>query len=447
MVFCLLALAGSARVSAQAANASESIVFRNVNVLPMTSETILKHRDVFVSAGKITRIVASGGRIPKGTKVIDGGGRYLLPGLVDMHVHMDDDRVAPLYLVYGVTRVRNMSAHGDQYSRRKRIAEGAITGPVMYTAGPALMSNNPNPSYEFNVTTPEQARARVREAKAAGADWIKTMRLDPDIFAAILDEAVKQGLPVGGHLPSLSTPILEIYRSGLRSHEHVAEVFTSASFFNIVPDETKLADVGRQIKATGITISTILHREVAWWQMRQEGDAYLNDARVAELQWFVGTNGLKEAREFIAGLKTEAPEVKERTTRIQSNIPFILKIVKALHDAGVPLVIGTDSHFYFSFAGVSLHEEMDMLQEAGLTPYQALRVATVNAARLLAAFDQLGTVEEGKTADLVLAATNPLANPRTLRTPAGVMVAGRWYDRIMLDKLKDRVQGADENER
>lgn len=88
-----------------------------------------------------------------------------------------------------------------------------------------------------------------------------------------------------------------------------------------------------------------------------------------------------------------------------------------------------------------------MLQEAGLTPYQALRVATVNAARLLAAFDQLGTVEEGKTADLVLAATNPLANPRTLRTPAGVMVAGRWYDRIMLDKLKDRVQGADENER
>lgn len=433
LAVCLLAVAAPGWNAAQAAKNEKVIVFRGVNVVPMTSQAILQRRDVFVSGGTITRIAPTGAALPKGAQVIEGRGRYLLPGLMDMHVHMEDDRCAPFYVAYGVTRVRNMSADGDHYNRRKRIADGAIVGPVMYTSGPALTSTQPD--YAFNVASPEQARERVREAKAAGADWIKTMRLDPEIFAAILEEARKQGLPVGGHLPSLTQPILDIYRSGLRSHEHVAEVFTSASFFHITPDESKLPEVAREIQASGITISTILHREAKWWQMRQQKEAYLTDARVAEMNAFVGPAGLEEARKFIAGLENEDPAARDRTTRIHSNIPFILKIVKALHDAGVPLVIGTDSHFYFSFAGVSLHEEMELLRQAGLTPYQALRIATVNAARLLEASDRLGTIEEGKTADLVLAEANPLTDLQTLRSPAGVMVEGRWYDRSALNGL------------
>ncbi len=430
---CLLALAGPGSSLQEAASGSGAVVFRDVNVVPMTTETVLEHRDVFVSGGKITRIAATGAAAPSGARIIEGHGRYLLPGLMDMHVHMDDDKCVPFYLAYGITRVRNMSADGDHYNRRRRIAEGAIPGPVMYTAGPALTSNNPD--YEFNVTSPEQARTRVREAKAAAADWIKTIRLESEIFAAILDEAHLVNLPVGGHLPSLSTPILEIYRSGLRSHEHVAEVFTSASFFNLVPDETKLPDVARQIKATGITISTILHRETTWWKMRQQGDAYLTAERLAEIQELTGPAGVVEARQYLEGLKTETPQVRDRTVRIHSNIPFLLKMVKALQDAGVPLVIGTDSHFYFSVAGQSLHDELDLLHAAGLTPYQALRIATVNGAALLGASGRLGTVEPGKIADLVLVDGNPLAALKGLRAPAGVLLEGRWFDRVALDGL------------
>ncbi|MCI0488870.1 MAG: LpqB family beta-propeller domain-containing protein [Blastocatellia bacterium] len=413
-----------------------TVVFTHVNVIPMDREVVLEDMNVVVSDGKIAALGrAADVRIPAGAKVIDSRGKFLIPGLMDMHTHMGTDQYAPLYLAYGITRVRNMSQSedGDHYNRRRRIADGTITGPVVYSSGPIMVSNNP--AYAFNVSSAEQGRELVRKSKADGADWIKTARMDMDIFHAILDEARKQGLPVGGHLPSLSAPILEIYRSGFRSHEHVTEVFTSESFFNISPDETKLKAVAQQIKETGIIISTILHREMTWKRMREEGDAYLTDARVAELQRFTGEKGVKAAREFLENLKKEDEKARERTGKILGNIPFILKIVKALNDAGVPLVIGTDSHFYFSFAGLSLHDELDLLLEAGLTRYEALRVATYNAALLLDALDKLGTISVGIEADLVLVNSNPLTDIKTLRRPAGVMKQGRWFDRKELDAL------------
>ncbi|MCI0662388.1 MAG: amidohydrolase family protein [Acidobacteria bacterium] len=413
-----------------------TLVFTRVNVIPMDRKVVLEDMNVVVSEGKIAAIGrAADMRIPTGAKVIDSRGKFLLPGLMDMHTHMETDQCASLYPAYGITRVRNMipSDDGDHYNRRRRIADGTITGPVVYSSGPALMSNNPD--YKFNVSSAEQARELVRKSKADGADWIKTIRMDMDIFHAILDEARKHGLPVAGHLPSLSAPTLEIYRSGFRSHEHVAEVFTSKSFFDLSPDESKLKTVAQQIKETGIIISTILHRETTWKRMREERDAYLTDARVAELQRFTGEKGVKAAREYLENLKKEDEKARERTGKIYRNIPFILKVVKALNDAGVPLVIGTDSHFYFSFAGRSLHEELDLLLEAGLTRYEALRVATYNAAILLDALDKLGTISVGKEADLMLANSNPLTDIKTLRTPAGVMKQGRWFDRKELDGL------------
>lgn len=430
----LLGSIGSAFTLAQG---KTTVVFTHVNVIPMDREIVLEDMNVVINEGKIAAIGrASDVRIPAGAQVVDSSGKYLLPGLMDMHAHLEDDKCAPLYLVYGVTRVRNMSADGDHYNRRQRIANGTIMGPVMYTAGPAIMANNPD--YQFNVTSAEQARELVRKCKADGADWIKTMRMDIDIFYAILDEAHKQGLPVGGHLPRLSAPILEIYRSGFRSHEHVAEVFTAKYFFDLSPDETKLKTAAQQIKETGITISTILHRETIWKRMREEGDSYLTDARVAELQKYSGEQGVKAAREFLESAKKTDEKARERTSKIDRNLPFILKIVKALNDAGVPLVIGTDSHFFFSFGGISLHKELDLLLEAGLTHYEALRIATYNAAKLLDALDRLGTISVGKEADLVLVNNNPLTDIKTLRTPMGVMKQGRWFDRKKLDDmLKD----------
>ena len=201
------------------------VAFVGASLVPMDRDGVIEDQVLLVRDGRISAIGDRGAiAIPEEALRIEAEGKYLVPGLIDSHVHLDDDTGLGVYLAHGVTTVRQMHGTPEHLKRRAAVNAGTKLGPTVYSAGPSIVSVSPE--YEFNVATPEQARERVRWIKAQGADWVKTVGLDRPIFEALLEEAQLQGIPVGGHVPSLEWPFEEIYSSGMRSHEHIKEVYT-----------------------------------------------------------------------------------------------------------------------------------------------------------------------------------------------------------------------------
>ena len=301
------------------------------------------------------------------------------------------------------------------------------------------------------TATPEAARSVARQMAEAGFDLIKVVftHENKEGFKALLEEARKQGLRVGGHLPNPEWPLEEIYRSGMVSHEHAFEILTSSGGLQGKTDEGDLRSLLKKIDGTGITVSTLVVGIVKVAKVWEKGAGYLTKEKEREVVQNTGKAGLEDLRaeiEYLINLD------EDERKRFQVNLPFLLHVLKELNANGVNLVIGTDSHLGDVFGGSSLHDELDLLVRAGFFPYEALRVATVNGAKLMDALGKegtatVGTVSVGKIADLVLADENPLGNLNTLRRPAGVMVRGKWLDREELNGLlKGEPQGSWNNE-
>ena len=434
----LTLLLGFSAAGSEGPEESAATVFRNVNVVPMDREVVLKNMTVVVRGDKIAVIGKTEDvAVPHGANMIDGQGKYLLPGLMDMHVHLDldSDRRLGLYLAHGVTTVRNMAGTSDTLELRTKIATGELLGPAIYTSGPTLVNQDYGVPQSFHASTRDVAREEVRRLKREGYDWVKIVRLDRDVFEAVLDEARLQEMPVGGHLPSLEWPLEEIYTSGLVSHEHIKEVFTSQGGTDRTCDESRIRELARVARAANLSVSSIIQRETVFRQMWQQKDDYLTAEQVEEIKKYTGEEGLKGARDYIENAKEQSVVAAPQTMENVANETCTLKILKYFFEEGVNVVVGTDSHLFFAYGGITLHEELDLFLKAGLTPFEALRTVTKNPAKLLAAEDRLGTLAVGKAADLVLADGNPLEDISALRTPAGVMVRGRWLSREDLDRL------------
>ncbi|MEM7482343.1 MAG: amidohydrolase family protein [Acidobacteriota bacterium] len=378
-----------------------TVAIVDVSVLPMDREVVLPHQTVLIVGQRITALGPSDSvDIPEDALQIDGSGRFLMPGLSDMHAHLrrKDGHLPQDYLHQGITVIRNMAGDPDHLRLREALEAGEHSGPLFYTTGRPLTSSDLFPSHRL-VETAAEGRAAVREQSAAGFDYVKVYSLlSKDAFDGIAAEAAALGMPVIGHVSDLVRLHHSIER-GMSSVEHFYGYFweleseTSSLagewapqplFHAVEIDPAKLRELAELTAEAGVWNCPTLWRK----------NHYLT-APVAQEAWNdPALRALGEANR--------------------------LALVKALHDAGAGLLTGTDDR------AEVIHEELALFVEAGLTPYETLRAATVNAATYFAAADDFGTVAVGRRANLVLLDANPLADIRHTRAIHGVLINGDW---------------------
>jgi len=415
-----------------------STAFIHVNVLPMDTERVLRDQTVLVKDGKVTAI-GGGLAPPAGAMVVDGGGKaYLSPGLADMHVHSDSRDDMAVYVAHGVTTIANMGgARSGFVLRTKPTANrGAIAAPHVYAS---LIVDGTADHGHFNVRTPEQARAVVGLAKINGYDFIKVYNnLAPEVFAALAEECRRQGVPLVGH---------GVTRVGLRDQlaagqvlvAHLEEFFYT--FFtapgveqtDTPPDDARIPEAIALLKRHGAAIGAdlVTYDRIA---------AQIGHPEV--LTGFLAAPGMRHLSS-VDRLGWRESGYVGKTAKLGAKLAFLRRMAKAMADADVLLLAGTDSPAIPGvFPGESTHDNLRLLEEAGLSHYQALSTAT----RLPGVFIQrsiggqpFGTVAVGARADFVLTRENPLETLATLRQPLGVMAAGVWRDAAALQALLDGV--------
>ena len=371
-----------------------------VDVTVVTGGVATPHQTVVVDGD---RIVAVGGAVPDGARVVPAAGKFLVPGFADMHVHLpesqaDIDRVLDLSLACGVTTIRGMQGKPSHLVARARHR----LAPDLVLAGPPVT----------DALTPEQARALVREQKAAGYDLIKILGgIDRPAYDAIVDEAAAQRIPVVGHVPA-EIGLAAALAAKQRTIEHVQGYARD--------DDTQLADQARQTRAAGIWNCPTLD----FYAVALGPHDHLADRDG------IADYATADERASWDKALADRPAPADGAARLAK----VLHVVAALRDAGAPLLVGSDTPDTYALPGFGYVEELRALARAGLTPADVLRAATENAA---ASLDRPGDgkIAAGARADLVLLDHDPLASVDNLAHPAGVMVRGHWLTRADLDAL------------
>jgi imidazolonepropionase-like amidohydrolase len=402
----------------------ESLVLTHVTVIDVAGGVTKPDMTVVITGDRISEVAEAGKVVaPPGATIVDAAGKFLIPGLWDMHVHWYNRDTLTLFTANGVTGIREMFGNPDLLRWRQDIAKGSLPGPRMIVASPII--DGPQPVWPTSIVAPnaDEGRKAVIKVKKDGADFVKVYsRLPRDAYFAIADEARRQGLPFAGHVPS-SVSAAEASDAGQKSIEHLTGIMIALS--------DKKAD---ELFARFVKNET--------WQCPTltvlRGRAYLGDE-----------NFRRDQR-----LKFIPPQMKERwsqriANRNDENYPNAkkvfqkeLEIVGAMRKAGVQLLAGTDTGNPFCFPGFSLHEELALLVIAGLTPAEALRSATLNPAKFLGLDKTLGTIEQGKVADLVLLDANPLEDVRNTQRINAVISNGRLFDRKALNKMLAQAESA-----
>lgn len=407
-----------------------AVVIENVHALPMVGSGTLERASVVVVDGRIEAIGPDLRLRTRGAaRVIDGQGGYVLPGLIDPHVHVRKPEELGLYLASGITTVRNMNGNfGDPLTWRGEIEAGQRLGPRFITASPVLTDEIPD--YRWGVEGPDHARRLVRQFAADGYDLIKVYHLREPTFFALVEEAAEVGIPVAGHYPVPTAEPARILATHMVSIEHLDELVAPA--FGGASDYDGIPDLVEEIRASGVAIGTVLAQWEGVNRALDDPGFLRSDSLVATATRYFGDDGVEQLNRMAEDFAS-----RDEASRgdLRSDFPFLFALLRALDEAGVPLLASTDAHQALAPAGEALHNELDLFVRADLAPYAALRAATVYPAMALGLADEVGTLEEGKSADLVLVSENPLDDPATLRRPVGVMVRGEWLDRQRLDSL------------
>jgi hypothetical protein len=411
--------------------------FVHVNVVPMDRERVIADQTVLVEDGIIKAI----GRdivVPAAAQVIDGKGRFLSPGLADMHSHAQSREEMKVYLANGVTTLLNLGGASSDFidQRMPLLNRGERPGPYVYAA----LRIDGTPRYgQLVVTTPDEASWAVRLARTNGYRFIKVYNtLSPETFAATMDEARKLGLGVAGHnVEAVRIPAQLAAGQSLVAHleELVYGLFTP-------PADDPLAAPGDALIAQAVDVVKRNHGYVV---------ADLFTFQTIAEQWghpdaVAGYFAKPEARfvPFDWRLDWRRQDYVRKSGSLAQRAAFMARLAKALDDAGVGLLAGTDAPTIPGIvAGYSLHDDLTRLSAAGLSNYRALATATRTPGRYIAetihGTPPFGQVQPGYRADLILSDDNPLQNLATLRAPAGVMAHGHWHDRAALAALLDQV--------
>ena len=437
---CVLAatlLSVAARAGPGETGAPPALVIRDVTVVPMDHEGVLEHRDVWIQGDRITGIDLASSTVPGGALAIDGRGAWLMPGLVDMHVHLNDERDGVLYVANGVTTIRNMWGFPETLEWRKQYASGRKIGPTVYTCGAILDGNPPIWPGSKVIETAEQAEQELLAEKAAGYDFVKVYsRLTRTAYDGILAAAKRHGMRVVGHVPDSVGLGAVLELRGQESIEHLTGYLAAVQrpdsrLAQIADwnerrregithiDESKLATIAKQSKDAGVwnCVTLIVGARFAALDHRDSLLALPESKFVPPFSLMMWD----PARDFrMKGMKPEDFDA------LRSVSAFQMRMTRALRDAGARILLGTDTSNPFVVAGFSAHEELELLVAAGLTPYEALRTGTADAAEFLHAEGELGEVRPGLRADLVLVDANPLVDVRAAARIRGVVLRGQW---------------------
>ena len=424
--------------SAHPGSRAEMTAFVGVKVVPMDEERVLPDGTVLIEDGKITAI-GTHIMIPKNARVVYGHGAYLSPGLADMHSHSTTSGDLKVYLANGVTSILNMggASAGFMDTTRSAANEGRIPGPHVYAA----FRIDGSPRYNnFFVTTPDEARAIVPIAKTNGYDFVKVYNdLSPDCFQALIDEGRLMHVPVVGH---------GVTAVGLEHQLDAGQVMvahTEEFLYTVFYDPHRIPDEGAPDPAQIPGVIAFVLRDKAF--VTADLNTYATIAR----QWgkpevVAGLLRMPEARYLRPEdrLLWEREDYRARRGSIDARLAFLRRFTKAMSDAGVPLIAGTDAPSIPGLVpGFSLHDDLEALTEAGLSRYQALSTATRTAGEFIRrsspGAEPFGTVTVGDRADLVLTAGNPLEDLATLHQPLGVMANGKWYSARDLQKILEDV--------
>jgi imidazolonepropionase-like amidohydrolase len=426
--------------SPELATTAEAIAFVGVNVIPMSGgDSILLDQTVIVRNGRIAAIgLASAVNVPRNAHRIDARGKYLVPGLVDAHVHLeyfDDPCILAVFLANGVTTVRNMDGRPFILDWRRRIAAGDLLGPTIHTAGPILDGDPPILDDNTIVRTAADARAAVAGQDSAGYDFIKVYtNISREAYLAVVDAAKERGLAVAGHV-SRHVGVAGALEARQHAIEHVAELddaveaddsptrnrFHWTKLYLAMPmDTAKGWRVARELAAAGTWIVPTVVQADRALPPPDSLPAWLAAPEMTHIPAEGRARWEQRARRSTARMDAEDWRTVERGRENRR------RLLRILREAGVNLAVGTDTPNPFVVPGFSVHEELANFVDAGFTPREALGAATREGARLLGELEQFGTVEVGKRADLLLLATNPLRNLDALRHPLGMMVRGRW---------------------
>jgi imidazolonepropionase-like amidohydrolase len=453
VLFSALVILVATDSSAAANTAAEAMTaFVHVAVVPMDRDRVLENWTVVVADGRIRELgPASTITIPKHATVIDGRGKYLMPGLADMHAHTWNEEEFPLLLANGVTTIRNMFGGPIHLQWKKRIAAGELVSPTIYTAGP-IIDGHPPIWPGAVVENAAHARRAVADQRAAGYDFLKVyVRLSPDAYDALLHEAKVQGLPIVGHVPE-SVGLSAALRSGIHSIEHLSgyEALArkeggpgeEASWARL--DESQFQSIARETAKSGTwncpTLVLFQHR------VAPGESEYLQRLLARPEMRYVSPDTVRSWHPENNYLKNSTP-ARTASSREKGDV-MRKKLVKSLHDAGARLLLGTDYGNPFVVPGFSLPLELRNFVDAGLSPFEAIRAGTSGAAEFMHAEAEFGTVTAGRRADLVLVAGNPLEDISNVNKRVGIMLRGRWYSQAELmselEKLAKRFRPASE---
>lgn len=467
LVLLSFVLSLAATVPGQQKPARPAIAFIDVNVIPMDRERVIERQTVIVRDGLIAEIGdVKRVKIPVGAQRIDGTGKFLIPGLTDMHVHLFTDDEFPdtlaedefkIMLAYGVTTIRLMTGTPEQLLLRMKSARQEILAPTIYAASPQFTGRKSTNAHV--VTTELEARAAVSKSKQDGYDFIKvTTYLKPEVYEAIVDEAKKQDIRVVGHADSRSVGLTRALKGG-QQIEHLdsyleallpesAPVKGSVSDIYLYNpknwesidylDESKIPELARStVKANPYVVPTLHLFKFTVGKGRTE-ESFLAQPDIRFYPQKTVDLWMGVSKKYLA---TAAPiEKREKYIAIRN------KLVKAIYDAGGRVMAGSDTPEWLMLYGYTLHLELIDLRDAGLSNYAALETATRNPALFFGTSAKTGSIEKGKRADLVLLDANPLDDIANTQKRAGVMIKGKYYLQgelnHWLDEIAPRFQNA-----
>lgn len=450
----LAALALPVLASAQTpARSAGPVAFTNVTVLTMDGARRASDQTVIITDGRITAMGPSAStRVPAGATRIEGRGKFLMPGLAEMHAHVPpgnptQEQLADimfLYVANGITTIRGMLGAPYQIALKEQLASGAMLGPQFFPAAPSLNGNS--------APTPEAAVALVRQAKVTGYDLVK---IHPGVTRATWDAAVAemraQGLTFGGHIP-MEVGIVHAMRTGIATIDHVdGYLEASVRDSSVYSPGNQLGDVIDAVDPSRFPALARMARELNVWNVPTMylWENFYNDRSAEELaalpeMAYVSQQQVNSWMNQKRG-RTLADENQRMTpARRARYLELRRQMLKALADADAPLLMGTDSPQMFNVPGYALHRELQVARAAGLTPQQVLESGTRNVGRYvresLKQDGTFGMVAVGQWADLVLLDADPTADLEHLTRRAGVMVRGRWVPASEISAGLERIR-------
>jgi len=429
------------------------IAITSVNVIPMDSANILSDQTVIVQNGLISAMTASSDAIiPADAITIDGSGKYVFPGLVDMHTHLGAEvpitggigrNQVQVYLAAGVTTILNqgdfLSPFGNSLmSLRDAIIDGTVAGPTIYTASYARGQQDTGTSQQI-VSTEQDGRTHVIDSKAAGYDYIKIYNRTPlAAYRGIVDQAQVEGMAIMGHFPE-GVGSATALADGMTMVSHAEAYFYVHFMFN--RDPSLILPAINQTLAAGTWVNTTLYIQetiaAIWGGNRSAFDAFVAKPQMQ----YVHPDEIAVWRAGFQGTRWNPSGSQQGA--LNPRFSFVKRYTRDFHDAGIRLIAGTDSPTVLGAPGFSLHEELRVIAQLGLSNFEILQMATSNPGafvdQTLAPARGFGILGAGKRADLLLLDGSPLDDIGNLSGAIGVMARGRWYSRSSLDSRLDAI--------